>query len=127
MSMGHKVLVDAVLSDLGLDVFLDGLKRDQGEKVSREVSALASCSTAEGRRKSWISPRTLWTGARSHRSTASYTIGSGRRCSTAYDWTEHARGRSGGVLVIDDTLIEKSGREMEGTGYLYDHSQHRNV
>lgn len=40
---------------------------------------------------------------------------------------EHARGRSGGVLVIDDTLIEKSGREMEGSGYLYDHSQHRNV
>ncbi|KQM11347.1 hypothetical protein AOA80_09400 [Methanomassiliicoccales archaeon RumEn M1] len=44
MSMGHKVLVDAVLSDLGLDVFLDGLKRDQGEKVSREVSALVACS-----------------------------------------------------------------------------------
>jgi SRSO17 transposase len=40
---------------------------------------------------------------------------------------EHARGRQGGVLVLDDTLIEKSGREMEGTGYLYDHSQHRNV
>lgn len=40
---------------------------------------------------------------------------------------EHARGRSGGVLVIDDTLIEKSGHEMEGTGYLFDHSQHHNV
>ena len=39
----------------------------------------------------------------------------------------HAGGRSGGVLVLDDTLVEKSGREMEGTGYLYDHSQHRNV
>jgi hypothetical protein len=31
------------------------------------------------------------------------------------------------VLVLDDTLIEKSGREMEGTGYLFDHAQHRNV
>ena len=39
----------------------------------------------------------------------------------------HARGRAGGVLVLDDTVIEKSGREMEETGYLYDHSQHRNV
>jgi SRSO17 transposase len=39
----------------------------------------------------------------------------------------HARGRTGGVLVLDDTLIEKSGHEMEGTGYLYDHGQHRNV
>ena len=39
----------------------------------------------------------------------------------------HARGREGGVLALDDTLIEKSGREMEGTGYLYDHSQNRNV
>ena len=40
---------------------------------------------------------------------------------------EHARGRRGGVLVLDDTVIEKSGHEMEGTGYLFDHSQHRNV
>lgn len=40
---------------------------------------------------------------------------------------EHARGRRGGVLVLDDTVIEKSGREMEGTGFLFDHSQHRNV
>jgi hypothetical protein len=39
----------------------------------------------------------------------------------------HARGRLGGVLIIDDTLIEKSGHEMEGAGYLFDHSQHRNV
>jgi hypothetical protein len=45
MSVGHKVLVDAALSDLGLDAFLDGLKRGQGEKVSREVSARAACST----------------------------------------------------------------------------------
>ena len=36
-------------------------------------------------------------------------------------------GRQGGVLVIDDTVIEKSGHEMEGTGYLFDHAQHRNV
>jgi SRSO17 transposase len=40
---------------------------------------------------------------------------------------QHARGRSGGVLVLDDTLIEKSGREIEGTGYLYDHASKRNV
>jgi len=52
------------------------------------------------------------------------------------DWSEavdrhrleqHARGRQGGVLVLDDTLIEKSGHEIEGTGYLFDHSQHRNI
>lgn len=40
---------------------------------------------------------------------------------------EHARGRKGGVLVLDDTLIEKAGREMEGTGWLFDHSQNRSV
>ena len=40
---------------------------------------------------------------------------------------EHARGRHGGVLIIDDTIIEKSGRDMEGTGYLFDHAQHRSV
>lgn len=44
MSIGNKDLVDAVLSDLGPGAFLDGLMRDQGEKVSREVSALVATS-----------------------------------------------------------------------------------
>lgn len=54
----------------------------------------------------------------------------GRKWSEAVDrlrLDEHARGREGGVLVLDDTLIEKTGREMEGTGYLFDHAQHRSV
>lgn len=29
--------------------------------------------------------------------------------------------------MLDDTLVEKSGHEMEGTGWLYDYGQHRNV
>lgn len=37
------------------------------------------------------------------------------------------RGRKGGCLIIDDTLIEKTGREMEGAGWLYDHCQGRTV
>lgn len=48
----------------------------------------------------------------------------------AVEWQrleEHTGGHKSGVLVLDDTLIEKSGREIEGTGYLYDHSQNRNV
>ncbi len=44
MTMGNKALVDAVFSDTGLDVFLDSLKRSQGESVSSEVKALVSNS-----------------------------------------------------------------------------------
>ena len=43
-SIGTKTLVDAVFSDTGLDVFLDGLKRRQGESVSKEVVALVANS-----------------------------------------------------------------------------------
>jgi len=44
MTMGHKAIVDAVLTDTGLDVFLDGLKRTQGDSVGREVAMLVSNS-----------------------------------------------------------------------------------
>ncbi len=37
MTMGNKVIVNAVFSDIGLDDYLDGLKRNQGEKVSNEI------------------------------------------------------------------------------------------
>jgi len=39
----------------------------------------------------------------------------------------YARGKSGGVLILDDTLIQKSGHSMEGAGWLFDHSQGRNI
>jgi hypothetical protein len=39
----------------------------------------------------------------------------------------YARGRAGGVLILDDTLIQKTGVKMEGTGWLFDHSQQRNI
>jgi hypothetical protein len=39
----------------------------------------------------------------------------------------YARGKEGGVLIIDDTLIEKSGHSMVGAGWLFDHSQGRNI
>jgi hypothetical protein len=39
----------------------------------------------------------------------------------------YVRGRSGGVLILDDTLVQKTGIKMEGTGWLFDHSQQRNV
>jgi len=37
------------------------------------------------------------------------------------------QGRKGGCLIIDDTLIEKTGRHMEGAGFIFDHCQGRNV
>ena len=44
MTMGNKILVDSVLRDTGLNVFLNGLKREQGDNVSDEVAALVSNS-----------------------------------------------------------------------------------
>jgi len=35
--------------------------------------------------------------------------------------------RIGGILSLDDTLIEKTGKTMAGVGYLYDHSQKKNI
>ena len=35
--------------------------------------------------------------------------------------------RTGGILSLDDTLIEKTGKMMDGVGYLYDHSQKKNI
>jgi len=35
--------------------------------------------------------------------------------------------RTGGVLSLDDTLIEKTGKAMGGVGYLYDSSQKKNI
>ena len=42
--IGNKTLVDAVFNDLGLNGFLDDLKRNQGESVSAETRALVSNS-----------------------------------------------------------------------------------
>jgi len=44
MTMGNKVLVDSVFADTGLNAFLNGLKRTQGDNVSDEVAALVSNS-----------------------------------------------------------------------------------
>ena len=44
MTVGNKVIVDAVFRDTGLDCFLDGLKRNQGESVSNEIKALVANS-----------------------------------------------------------------------------------
>jgi len=44
MGIGNKTLVDAVFHDTGLDAFLDGLKRNQGNTVSKETVALVANS-----------------------------------------------------------------------------------
>ena len=44
MTMGNKTVVDAVFADTGLDVFLDGLKRSQGNSVAAETAALVTNS-----------------------------------------------------------------------------------
>jgi len=35
--------------------------------------------------------------------------------------------RDGGVLIVDDTIIEKSGEHMDGVGFLFDHCKGKNV
>ena len=44
ITMGNKTVVDAVFADMGLDVFLDGLKRSQGNSVAAETAALVANS-----------------------------------------------------------------------------------
>ena len=44
MTMGNKTVVDAVFADTGLDIFLDGLKRSQGNSVAAETAALVANS-----------------------------------------------------------------------------------
>ncbi len=43
MTMGNKS-VDAAFADMGLDDFLDGLKRKQGNSVAAEIAALVANS-----------------------------------------------------------------------------------
>ena len=33
----------------------------------------------------------------------------------------------GGVLILDDTLIEKTGKSMDGVGYLHDPSKKKSI
>jgi len=35
--------------------------------------------------------------------------------------------RSGGVLIVDDTIIEKTGEHMDGVGFLFDHCKGKSV
>ena len=49
MAMGNKVIVDAVFSGTGLNDFLDGLKREQGDRVSHEaISLVSNCAEMTG-------------------------------------------------------------------------------
>ncbi len=49
MTHGHKTVVDAVFSDLGLKEYLNGLKRSQGNSVAAETMALvANCVEMTG-------------------------------------------------------------------------------
>ena len=40
---------------------------------------------------------------------------------------QHLSNRHGGVLIVDDTLIEKSGVHMDGVGFLFDHCRGKSV
>jgi len=40
---------------------------------------------------------------------------------------ENILNRGGGVVIVDDTIIEKTGKDMDGVGYLYDHSKGKSV
>lgn len=41
--------------------------------------------------------------------------------------SEFIGNKKGGTLILDDTIIEKWGKSMEGVGYFYDPSQKKNV
>jgi hypothetical protein len=45
----------------------------------------------------------------------------------AHRLQQHLTHREGGVLIVDDTLIEKSGEYMDGVGFLFDHSKGKSV
>lgn len=40
---------------------------------------------------------------------------------------ENLKERKGGVLILDNSLIEKTGRKMAGAGYLYDPSKKKKI
>ena len=40
---------------------------------------------------------------------------------------QNIHSKDGGVIIVDDTIIEKTGKDMEGIGYLYDHSKGKSV
>jgi len=40
---------------------------------------------------------------------------------------ENLHDRDGGILIVDDTIIKKSGQAMDGVGYLYDYSKGKTV
>jgi SRSO17 transposase len=40
---------------------------------------------------------------------------------------DHISNRKGGVLIVDDTLIEKTGKHMDGVGYLFDHCKGESI
>lgn len=44
IGIGNKTLVGSIFTEMGLDVFLDSLKRAQGNSVAAETAALVSCS-----------------------------------------------------------------------------------
>ncbi len=56
---------------------------------------------------------------------------------TKYKWDENKLNelrlkefltkRNGGMLILDDSLIEKTGKRIEGVGYLFDHTQNKNI
>jgi len=50
----------------------------------------------------------------------------GRRLN-AMRLNENIHDKKGGVIIVDDTIIEKTGKDMEGVGYLYDHSKSKSV
>jgi hypothetical protein len=45
----------------------------------------------------------------------------------AFRLKESLHDRDGGVLIVDDTLIEKTGKHMGCVGYLYDHSKGKDI
>ncbi len=56
---------------------------------------------------------------------------------TKYKWDENKLNelrlkefltkRNGGMLILDDSLIEKTGKRIKGVGYLFDHTQNKNI
>lgn len=56
---------------------------------------------------------------------------------TGYKWNEDElnevkirnflKRKKGGILILDDSLIEKTGKRIEGVGFLFDHAKRKHI
>lgn len=109
MGIGNKTLVDAVFHDTGLDAFLDGLKRNQGNPVSKETVALVSNSVE----MTGLSISRLDRMLEDERVRAEYGLGGSAPRSVYRTVDRLGENMDGIVRFLADTLRRRYGVSME--------------